>query len=212
MDSTVWDQIYKDYQKGGPAWATLDGGLDPHFKDFIEKTNFTKKKAFDIGYGTGQYLQYLKRKSFLVAGIDSSPTAYKIAAKAVGKPGLVVGNMYDYDFLQAEFDLILSISTIHHGTKTQIKALLDKIFKALAPGGYAYITLPIHDSSNEWMTFKDKDKLEPGTYAPNSGPEKGLPHSFYSKQAAEKLFDHYKGISIDSSKGRWLIAAQKDAG
>lgn len=209
MESTVWDQIYKDYQKGGQAWATLEGGLEPHFKDFIEKTVFPKKAAFDIGYGTGQYLQYLKLKGFSVAGIDSSPTAHEMAAKALSKDDLVVGNMYDYEIPKDKFDLILSISTIHHGTKAQVSKILDEIHEVLINRGYAYITLPINDSSNQWMTFKDKDEIEPGTYAPNSGPEKGLPHSFYTKDEVEVLFKDYKNHAVDSVNGRWHITAQK---
>ena len=210
MVNTVWDQIYKDYQKGGQAWATLEGGLEKHFKDFVERTDFSKKWAFDIGYGTGQYLQYLKLRGFKVFGIDSSPTAQEMAEKSLGQNlGLLCGDMYEHEFPANSYGLILSISTIHHGTKDKVKKVLERVYKGLVDGGYAYITLPINDSSNEWMTFKDKDEIEPGTYAPNSGPEKGLPHSFYKRDEAENLFTNYKKVSIDTVNGRWHIVAQK---
>jgi len=144
-----------------------------------------------------------------VAGIDSSPTAYEMASKAIGSEGLVVGDMYKHRLAIGKFDLILSISTIHHGKKAQIKALLDKVHQALLRDGFAYITLPINDSSNEWMTFKDKEEIEAGTYAPNSGPEKGLPHSFYTREEVEQLFSSYKNFSVDTARGRWLITAVK---
>lgn len=210
MSSSVWDKIYKDFQESGVAWATLEGGLEPHFKEFIEQADFPKKNAFDIGYGTGQYLQYLKLKDFTVAGIDSSPTARDMASKAVDNEVLVVGDMYEYELPKDRFDLILSISTIHHGRKAQIKALLDKVYDALVVGGYVYITLPARDSSNEWITFKDKDEIEPGTFAPNKGPEKGLPHSFYTKDEVEKLFNRYADAIIDKSKGRWFVRGKKN--
>ncbi|MBX4190949.1 class I SAM-dependent methyltransferase [Candidatus Saccharibacteria bacterium] len=209
MDSPVWDKIYKDYQKGGPAWATLEGGLEPHFKQFIKKTELPKKNAFDIGYGTGRYLQFLKLKGFSVSGIDSSETAYQMAKNAVSDADLMHGDMYNLELPKSSFGLILSISTIHHGTKAQVKKVLDEVYGALLERGYTYITLPINDSSNQWITFKDKDEIEPGTYAPNSGPEKGLAHSFYTKEEVEKLFQNYKNLSIDKIEGRWHITAQK---
>ncbi len=210
MDNPVWDKIYKDFQKGGPAWATLEGGLEQHFKDFVERTEFPKKWAFDIGYGTGQYLQYLKVKGFKTFGIDSSPTAHEIAESNLGiNIGLVLGDMYEYEIPKESYGLVLSISTIHHGTKDKVKKVLGRVYDSLVSEGYAYITLPIHDSSNEWMTFKDKDEIEPGTYAPNSGPEKGLPHSFYKKNEVEQLFSNYTTVTIDTVNGRWHIIAQK---
>jgi SAM-dependent methyltransferase len=210
MDTPVWDQIYQDYKNGGTAWATLGGGLEPHFKEFISKTKFKTKSAFDIGYGTGQYLQFLKLQGFKVAGIDSSQTAHDMAEESVGSYSeLLVGNMYEYKITSEAYDLILSISTIHHGTKDQISRILSRVYEALLNDGYAYITLPINNSSNEWMTFKDKDEIAPGTYAPNSGPEKGLPHSFYSKDEVVELFSKYKSLSLDKVEGRWHITAQK---
>ncbi len=210
MNTPVWDQIYKDFQRGGPAWATLHGGLEPHFTEFIAKTKFPAKNVFDIGYGTGRYLQYLKLQGFSVAGIDSSQTAHDMAAESLGgKTKLIVGNMYEHKIPAKTYDLIMSISTIHHGTKDQVSKILGRIYESLISRGYAYITLPINDSSNQWMTFKDKDKIAPGTYAPNSGPEKGLPHSFYSKDEVLELFSCYKSLSVDEVEGRWHITAQK---
>ncbi len=210
MESTIWDQIYKDYQKGGTVWATLSRGLEPDFKAFIEKANFPKKKAFDIGYGTGHYLQYLKLKGFTIAGIDSSETAYEMATKVLGEEGLVLGDMYECKIPKNSFDLILSISVIHHGTKEQVKKALRRVFEALVDGGHIYITLPITDSSNKWKSHRNKREIAPGTFVLGSGPEKGLAHSYYTKEEVENLFSKYKSLKIDKDeRGRWHITAQK---
>jgi SAM-dependent methyltransferase len=149
MKITIWDQIYKDFQNGGQAWATLEGGLEQHFKEFVEHTDFPKKWAFDIGYGTGQYLQYMKLKGFAIFGIDSSPTAHEMAEKSLGfNIGLLCGDMYKHKLPKNTYGLVLSISTIHHGTKDKIEKILSSIYESLVYGGYAYITLPIHDSSH----------------------------------------------------------------
>lgn len=57
---TIWDKIYKNYQKGGEAWATLSEEIHPLFKQFLSKSNFELKHVLDIGSGTGKYLKILQ--------------------------------------------------------------------------------------------------------------------------------------------------------
>lgn len=211
MQSTTWDKIYKDYKSGGPAYATLSRGLDPDFKEFVEKTDFPIKKAFDVGFGTGHYLAWLKANGFKVAGIDSSETAYQMAQVSLGsKEGLICGSIYEYDIPKNSFDLILSIHAIHHGLKRQVKRALDQVFEGLVKGGHIYITLPVIASKDEWSSFKKKDEVEPGTYAPPEGPERGLPHSFYDKKEVRELFSRYRNFRLKQDvHGHWYITAQK---
>ncbi len=211
MKSTVWDRIYKDYQKGGQAWATLSRGLDQDFKDFVERTNFPIKKVFDIGFGTGHYLVWLKAKGFKIGGIDSSETAYRMASKALGsKEDLVCGSVYEYNLPKDTYGLILSIHAIHHGLKSQVKRALDQVYDGLVPDGWLYITLPLITSEDEWRSFQGKYEVEPGTYAPPEGPEKGLPHSFYTKKEMRKLFSRYKNYKLlQDVHNHWYITAQK---
>jgi ubiquinone/menaquinone biosynthesis C-methylase UbiE len=54
---TIWDNIYKNYQKGGEAWATLSEEIHPLFKQFLSQSNFELKHVLDIGCGTGKYLK-----------------------------------------------------------------------------------------------------------------------------------------------------------
>src|SRR5579859_1012926 len=207
MQSTIWDKIYKDYQKGGKAWYTLSRGLDQDFKDFVEKSNFPIKKAFDIGFGTGHYLVWLKAKGFDVAGIDSSPTAFEMASKALGdSDGLTCKSVYEFNIPKNCYDLVYSIHAIHHGLKSQVNRALDQVYEGLIDGGYIYVTLPVIASKDEWRTFKKKDEIEPGVYAPPEGPEKGLPHSFYDKDEVKKLFSRYKDFSLKQDEGgHWYI-------
>ena len=209
--NSIWDGIYKDYKEGGDAYATLGADMAPEFLKFIETIELSKKSALDIGFGTGRYMKVLRNRGFEVAGIDNSPTAHELATKTLGgSSGLEIANMYDYEIPANIYDLVYSLSTIHHGTKGQIKNLLDRIHKNLIPGGYIFITVPINSSANGWMSFKDKTEVAPGTFTPNSGPEKGLPHSFYTKAEIKSLFTNYKTTLIAQDDfGRWIVIAQK---
>jgi len=208
---TTWDNIYKDYQKGGEAWATLKEGLIPQFVEFVEKNNFTNLKALDIGCGTGKYISYLQEKGFTLSAIDSSETAVKIAKDQTGNEAIECANMFEYEIPEKTFDFIFSISTIHHGLKKDVKALIDKVYSALLLGGKIFITLPDLKSSMHWNTFKDNQEVAPGTYAPLSGPEKGLAHSFYTAEEIKSLFSKFTKVKMELDEiGRWIITGEKN--
>lgn len=207
---TVWDSIYQDYQNGGEAWATLREDLDPFFVKFVQTTKFVHKSALDIGCGTGNYLAYLSAQNFKVAGIDNSPTAIRMTEKSLGeKANLSVEDMYSFD-IPATYDFIFSLSTIHHGQKSQVEKVIKQIYEKLLPRGSILITLPDLKSSKLWESFKDNEQIEPGTFTPLSGPEKGLEHSFFTKEEIENIFSIFSNLKlILSEDGRWYITGTK---
>ena len=208
---TIWDKIYKNYQAGGEAWATLSEEIHPLFKQFLSQSNFELHHVLDIGCGTGKYLKFLQSDGFQTDGIDSSETAVEMAQKLLGEDATIIcTNMFDYEIPKNKYDLVVSVSTIHHGTKDQVQNLINSIFEAIAENGKIFITVPDFESSKAWDTFKDHEKIDEGTFAPLSGPEKGLPHSFYTKKEAQKLFSKFSNLQLDlDSHGRWVAQASK---
>ena len=90
--------------------------------------------------------------------------------------------------------MVISISTIHHGTKEQVQNLINRIYEAIVENGRIFITVPDFESSKKWNTFKDYEEVTEGTFAPLSGPEKGLPHSFFTKEEVQKLFSKFNNL------------------
>lgn len=208
---TIWDNIYKNYQKGGEAWATLSEGIDPLFKQFLAKSNFKLKHVLDIGCGTGKHLEFLQAGGFKTDGIDSSETAVAMSKKTLGDDSQIMcQNMFEFSIPKNKYDLVISIYTIHHGAKGQVKMLIDKIYQAMVKNGKVFITFPDTKRAKEWNTFKNRKEIAKDTFIPLSGPEKGLPHSFYSKKEIEKLFSKFKNLQLDlDSHGRWIARATK---
>ncbi len=208
---TIWDNIYKNYQKGGEAWATLSEEIHPLFKQFLERSTFEHENVLDIGCGTGKYLKMLQTVGFRTDGIDSSETAVEMTKNLLGDDSKIFCvDMFEFDIMENNYDLIISISTIHHGRKEQVQYLVDKIYGALMANGRIFITVPDFESSKKWHTFKDHAEIAAGTFAPLSGPEKGLPHSFYPAAAAQKLFSKFKDTQLDlDGHGRWVVQASK---
>lgn len=208
---TIWDTIYKNYQKGGVAWATLSEKMHPLFKDFLEKSNFEHKAVLDIGCGTGRYLKILQAAAFQTDGIDSSETAVEITKNLLADhSNIICAHMFDFKIPVNKYDFIISISAIHHGRKEEIANLINQIYEALLINGKIFITLPDLESSKAWETFKNNEDLGEGTFAPLSGPEQGLPHSFFTKEEVEKLFLRFNNVEMSlDSHGRWIIRADK---
>lgn len=209
---TIWDNIYKNYQKGGLAWATLDSNdVDQEFKEFLKNKDLATKNVLDIGCGTGKYLSFLKKLGFRVSGIDSSETSIQMTNELLENDvDAKLANMFDYEIEPNKFDLIISVATIHHGLKKDVNRLINLIDKSLISGGWIFITIPSLESRLKWNTFQEDKEIGPGTFAPQTGPEKGLPHSFYSLKEIEEMFSNFQNIKIDlDKKGRWIIEGQK---
>ena len=211
IEMTIWDNIYKNYQKGGDAWATLSEEIHPLFKQFLNESDFRIKHVLDIGCGTGKYLKILQSAGFTTDGIDSSETSINMTKELLGNnSNIVLANMFEFDILQNQYDLIISISTIHHGTKQQIQKLIDHIHNALVENGKIFITVPDMESGKKWNTFNGHEEVAEDTFSPVTGPEKGLPHSFYIEKQARELFTRFKNLQIDlDNHGRWIVRASK---
>lgn len=209
---TVWDNIYKKYKKEGEEYATLRPGLNVDFLDFVQKNNFKVKKALDIGCGNGKYLVFLKSLGFRTDGIDSSPTAVEMTKAALNdNSNIILADIYGYGFPKEEYDLVLSIAAIHHGLKSQVARAIAQIYQALLPEGLLFITLPDNEGSAHWTMMANHKEIEPGTRIPLSGPEKGLPHSSFTKEEIREMFSDFTKVELRllAGRGRWIIMGRK---
>ena len=208
---TIWDSIYKNYEKGGSAWATLSEEIHPLFRQFMDQYNFDLEHVLDIGCGTGRYLKILQSAGFKTDGIDSSETAVEMTKKILGDTSnILLTYMFEFEIPKNQYDLIISISTIHHGAKQHIQELISRIYDALVNNGKIFITLPDLESSKKWDTFKNYKEIADGTFCPMTGPEEGLPHSFYTEEQVRELFSQFRELQLDlDSHGRWIVRASK---
>lgn len=211
MAETVWDNIYREYLAGGLAWASLRDDIHPSFISFIQESNFPTQYALDIGCGTGKYLKYLQLNGFQTVGLDSSETAITMSRDILANQGeLILADMYEYHYPQNTFGLVLSHATLHHGKKKSVARLVEKIYDALMIKGKVFISIPSDECKTNWAMMAECETLEDGTCIPLIGPEKGLAHSFFSKEDVDKVFSRYSNLEITLDEwGRWIITGEK---
>jgi len=216
-----WEKIYKAFNRKGKSWQKMNDGIIPYcfteginplFVEFITKTTFKKKYAFDIGCGKGQYLSYLAASGFQVDGIDFSETSVAMTKELLGeKAGSIKqADMFNMDIATNKYDLIISIRTINHGFKKDLQKLINEIQEALLAGGKTFITIPDKSCLQTWRTFKEHKMLDENTAVPLIGPEKDIPHSFYNKKELEEMFSKFGKLEMQQDDtGQWIIIATK---
>ncbi len=183
-----WEEIFR---KG--EWLDVE-----YTHPEIDKVGgfFEKNKVqlvLDLGSGAGRHLIHLSRRGFDVHGCDIAPTGLchtlTMLKKESRKANLVLCDMSNLPYDSNCFDAVISIQVVHHNKIEVIKKTLDEIKRVLRAEGFVWITVPI--SKNE--PSRMQKEIEPGTYLPLDGPEKGLPHHYFK---AEEIPNLFSGFSI----------------
>lgn len=199
---SVWDKIYK---KG----ELLNLKPHPEINRIIElfkKENVNR--ILDLGSGGGRHTVYLASKGFDTYGLDSSPTGHAYTIGILSEKHLTAHlTLHDMAVLPYDdeyFDAVISVQVIHHNKLEDIQNTIKEITRVLRSNGLLWITVPV--SKNEPST-KQKE-IEPGTFIPLDGLEKGLPHHYFKREEIPPLFFGFSIIDlhIDSVNHFSLVA------
>jgi SAM-dependent methyltransferase len=152
------------------------------------------QRVLDLGSGTGRHLVQFARLGFSAFGLDDSPEGTRLARQWLASERLAadvrVGSMHDpLPYADAFFDAVIAVQVIHHARLSAIRRLVGEIARVLRPGGLVFVTVPA--LRNQASSFEE---IEPGTFLPLDGPEKGLPHHYFS---AEELRELFGGFDVD---------------
>jgi SAM-dependent methyltransferase len=170
--------------------------IEPHpeigsIADFFKEENVVR--ILDLGSGGVRNLVYLSRRGFDVHGCDVAPTGLihtlTILRKKGLKTDLVLGDVSSLPYDADRFDAVVSIQVIHHNTMQVIKKTIDEIGRVLKAKGFVWITVPV--SKNE--PNRTQKEIEPSTFLPLDGLEKGLPHHYFK---AEEIATYFSAFSI----------------
>jgi SAM-dependent methyltransferase len=110
----------------------------PDSVDKIDRLIPPDSRVLNIGCGTGQVLECLKRKNWF--GIDISPKSIAMAKKFFTEAK--VGDITQrFDYPDGLFDVVLSINTLHH-VADRLPLVFSEVGRVLRPGGTFYAIEP----------------------------------------------------------------------
>jgi SAM-dependent methyltransferase len=189
--SPGWDRIFAE---------TGRFFTEPH-EALPEMTRLMKarslQRVLDLGCGSGRHLLPLARAGFSVFGFDNSPHGLLLAKNDLLNEQLTVhlqlGDFGDpLPYRGGSFHAVLSIQVIHHAQTKTIRRVVAEIERILAPGGLLFLTVPKYRT--QATSFR---QIEEGTFLPEDGPEKGIPHHYFSEGELRELLRSFQLSSLE---------------
>ncbi|MHC4442563.1 MAG: class I SAM-dependent methyltransferase [Planctomycetota bacterium] len=152
--------------------------------------------VLDLGSGAGRHVVCLAGRGFSVFGVDNSPEGIKVTRQWLADKGLEaelrLQNMAEkLPYEDGFFNAVVSVQAIHHADMATIRGIVQEVSRVLKSGGFLFVTVP--KLRNQAETF---EQLEPNTFIPLDGPEKGLPHYYFTPEELREVFGDYEIADI----------------
>ncbi len=204
-----WDEIFK---KRGKIFLKPHPDMERISELFTEKK---VRRVLDLGCGTGRHLIFFSKKGFDIYGLDGSPKGIEIARTWLAEEGeeidIELGRIEQrFPYEDNFFDAIISIQVIHHNFFKKILKTVKEIERVLKKDGVIFITVSFRKKNYKFDKWGLKE-VEKGTYIPQKGQEKGLPHHFFSKEEIQRVFKCFElsEIYIDDTNHRAILGVKK---
>lgn len=147
--------------------------------------------VLDLGSGTGRHVVYLAKNGFSVCGLDHSPEGIRVTRQWLADEGLkaelrLQSMTEKLPYEDAFFDAVVSVQVIHHADIATIRGIVEEVSRVLKSGGFLFVTVP--KLRNQGEAF---EQVEPNTYIPLDGPERGLAHHYFTPEELREVFGDY---------------------
>jgi SAM-dependent methyltransferase len=97
-------------------------------------------RVLDVGCGTGALAERLVARGYAVVGLDPSAGMLEVMRRRAPQIGAVHGSATEMPFADGEFDLSLSVATMHHiAEPAAVRAALAEMVRVVAPGGLVLV-------------------------------------------------------------------------
>ena len=167
--------------------------------------------VLDLGCGSGTHTLYLAQHGFFVYALDDSQEGVELTRQRLADEGLqadlrLQSMTESLPYTDAFFDAAVSIQAIHRARIAAIKNIVGEIVRVLKEGGFVFVTVPMlgdHDATGE--------EIEPNTFVPLDGPDKGLPYHCFTPAELLEVFGSYEitDIHIDREGQYHCLSAFK---
>lgn len=202
----MWEGIYQNGE-------LLDRDPHPEVRRMALAFKKTRvRRVLDLGSGGGRHTVYFASRGFDVYGLDSSATGLAHTLSVLDRKGLTahltIHDMTTLPYDDDYFDAVVSIQVIHHNRLEAIRKTVEEITRVLKDRGLIWITMPV--SKNE--PSMEQNEIEPGTFVPLDGREKGLPHHYFKIGEIRDLFADYQitDLHVDSTNHYSLLGRKRN--
>lgn len=204
MSENPWDNVFKEH---GAFFGQPHEDM-PRVVELLKRNG--SRTVLDLGSGSGRHVVYLAKCGFSVYGLDSSPEGIEITRNWLKQEGLAADLMlqsmteqlpYEDNF----FDAVISVQVIHHARIADIRRIVGEMARVLKKGGVVFVTVPKQKSQAEMF-----QEIEPNTFIPLDGLEKGLPHHYFTPEELRDLFKDFTiaDIHLDSVDHYCVLAVK----
>ncbi len=115
--------------------STIDADMSSIYKDFLPLMP-PGGSILDLGCGSGRDSLFFKNQGYEVVALDASRNMCKQAEMLIGHP-VINMKMEEMDF-ENQFNGIWACASLLHVEKTKMPEVLQKLIRALLPGGIIY--------------------------------------------------------------------------
>jgi len=202
MNPTQWEMIFQN---------------DPHFhlEPHPRVVQFTNQlldqhlsSVLNLGCGGGRHTIHMARQGLHVTGMDNAPTALKMTRQWLKEDrldaALVLADMRrPLPFADRVFDAVLSTQVIHHALFATVAETAREIERIVRPNGMILISVPARKAIME--DSAKHDEIEPNTFVPTDGMEKGLPHHLFTSDEFRAIFPGFDVMELKVIDERVIV-------
>jgi len=196
-ETTVWERLYAKLRQL-PEWMKKPVPFVVEALDVFKRHKF--RDVLDLGCGVGRHCVYLAEHGFDVVGLDVSGSALRTAKEWIREKRLtnadfILGSMTDIPFGDFSFDVVISVSVLHHGMKGQILRAVDEIHRVLRRSGLFLTNLV----SVEDRRYGKGEEVEAGTFMVLEDFEDGRfeeLHRFFTREEVVQLLAQFTTVKV----------------
>jgi SAM-dependent methyltransferase len=179
-----WDAIF---HRAGRTFLEPASAVTQFAEQLVAKRF---RRVLDVGCGSGRHVVCMSDFGLEVYGMDYSPAGLRLASEWLAGSGqsqrLILADMRcAFPFPTAFFDALIATQVIHHAQLAIVRETAREIARVVRPGGFILVSVPVRTDDGEFQ------EIEPRTYLPLTGSEKGLPHHIFLPEELPDLFSYF---------------------